>query len=209
MTKNTNATHNVAIYARTSTSDGKQHVETQLLLLRKYCLDRGFNVHREYIDQMSGGSDKRPEYLALISDARKKLFHCVLVYRFDRFARSTKMLIEGLEEFQHLGIDFISYNENIDTSSPMGKCMFSVISAFSELEKSVIRERVLSGLARARQEGKKLGRPHVGFDIAKALKLREEGLGARRIANQLGVSYGTVYRTLKSIPITHPTGFNC
>jgi DNA invertase Pin-like site-specific DNA recombinase len=114
------------------------------------------------------------------------------------------MLIEGLEEFQHLGIDFISYNENIDTSSPMGKCMFAVISAFSELEKSVIRERVLSGLARARQEGKKLGRPHVGFDIAKALKLRGEGLGARRIATQLGVSYGTVYRTLKSIPITQP-----
>lgn len=199
MSKSINSVHNVAIYARTSTSDGKQNVETQLSLLRKYCADRGFHVHREYIDQMSGGSDKRPEYLALINDARKKLFHCVLVFRFDRFARSTKMLIEGLEEFQHLGIDFISYNENIDTSSPMGKCMFSIISAFSELEKSVIRERVVSGLDRARKEGKVLGRPRVGFDVSKAIELKREGFGARRIAKCLNVSYGTVYRALKNV----------
>ena len=195
----------IAIYARTSTSDGKQNVETQLSLLRQYCAQRGFEVHNEYIDQMSGSSDKRPEYLNLLADAKKRIFSTVLVYRFDRFARSTKMLIEGLEEFDHLGIDFISYSENIDTSSPMGKCMFAIISAFSELEKSVIRERVMSGLDRARKEGKVLGRPRVGFDIAKALKLREEGLGVRRIAKQIGVSYGTVYRTLKDIPVGQVT----
>ncbi|VGO17076.1 DNA-invertase hin [Pontiella desulfatans] len=196
----TNHVQKIAIYARTSTSDGKQNVETQLSLLRQYCSQRGFEIHKEYVDQMSGSSDKRPEYLALLADAKKRHFSAVIVYRFDRFARSTKMLIEGLEEFDHLGIDFISYSENIDTSSPMGKCMFQIISAFAELEKSVIRERVMSGLDRARKEGKTLGRPRVGFDVSKALKLREEGLGVRRIAKQLGVSYGTVYRTLKDIP---------
>lgn len=200
MSNSRNVPTRIAIYARTSTSDGKQNVDTQLNLLRKYCADRGFEVYNEYVDQMSGSSDKRPEYLSLLSDAKKRLFSAVIVYRFDRFARSTKMLVEGLEEFQHLGIDFISYSENIDTSSPMGKCMFQIISAFAELEKSVIRERVMSGLARAKAEGKTLGRPRVGFDISKALKLREEGLGCRRIAKQLGVSYGTVYRTLKEIP---------
>jgi DNA invertase Pin-like site-specific DNA recombinase len=204
--KNNQTTPNrIAIYARTSTSDGKQNVETQLSLLRQYCEQRGFEVHREYVDQMSGSSDKRPEYLSLLADAKKRQFNAVIVFRFDRFARSTKMLIEGLEEFDHLGIDFISYSENIDTSSPMGKCMFSIISAFSELEKSVIRERVMSGLDRARKEGKQLGRPRVGFDISKALQLREDGLGVRRIAKQLGVSYGTVYRTLKDIPQAQAT----
>jgi DNA invertase Pin-like site-specific DNA recombinase len=200
MSESTISVQKIAIYARTSTSDGKQNVETQLSLLRQYCAQRGFEIHKEYVDQMSGSSDKRPEYLELLADAKKRMFSAVIVYRFDRFARSTKMLIEGLEEFNHLGIDFISYNENIDTSSPMGKCMFSIISAFAELEKSVIRERVMSGLDRARKEGKVLGRPRVGFDVAKALSLRGEGLGVRRIAKQLGVSYGTVYRTLKNIP---------
>jgi len=120
----------VAIYTRVSTND--QSVQMQSSDLKRYCDQRGFEVLKEYSDQgISGTKDKRPALDELMDDAKKKKFDAVLCWRFDRFARSTKHLITALEEFRHLGIDFISYQENIDTSSPLGKAMFTIVSAIA------------------------------------------------------------------------------
>ena len=155
----------VAIYTRVSTSE--QSVDMQTSDLRHYCEQRGFEIYKEYSDQISGTKDRRPGLDDLMADARKRKFDVVLVWRFDRFARSTKHLVTALEEFKHLGIDFISYQENIDTSSPLGKAIFTIISAISELERNIIVERVKAGLRNAKAHGKRLGkRP---FDDARLL----------------------------------------
>ena len=112
----------VAIYARVSTSNGHQSPKMQLQALREYCEAREFKIYREYVDEgVSGAKDSRPALNELMDDARKRKFDTVLVWKFDRFARSTKHLISALEEFKNLGIDFISYSENIDTTSPLGR----------------------------------------------------------------------------------------
>lgn len=192
----------MALYARVSMDNGTQHPEVQLSHLRDYCKRRGFRIFHEYIDQMSGAKEERPNFQKMMDDCRKRRVDGVLVFRFDRFARSVKVLVSALEEFKELGVDFISYSENIDTSTPMGKAMFVIISAFSAMEREIIKERVCAGLKVAKEKGIKLGRPRVGFDIGKALKLKQEGLGLRRIAKKLGVSYGTVYNYLKSVKNT-------
>ena len=116
-----------------------------------------------------------------------------LVWKFDRFARSTKQLIDALEEFRYLGVDFISITEQIDTSSPMGKAMFTVISAIAEFERSLISERVRSGIAKARAQGKQHGRPKINADTIKEIKrLRRQKKSLNQIAKQLGVSHQTV-----------------
>ena len=148
----------VALYARVSTSD--QTTESQLLDLRRYIRDRGWQPFNEYTDDgISGTKDSRPALNQLMDDACKRRFDVVLVWRFDRFARSTKHLILALEEFRNLGIDFVSYQENIDTSSPLGGAIFTIISAVAQLERDIIAERVKAGLRRARERGKRLGRP--------------------------------------------------
>src|ERR1700686_923097 len=115
----------IGIYARVSTKD--QSCELQVRDLRAYCAARGFDLVREYIDVgQSGAKDSRPELDKLMNDARKRQFDGILVWRFDRFARSTKHLITALEELHHLGIEFISYQENIDSGSPLGKAMFTI-----------------------------------------------------------------------------------
>src|SRR5262245_24493246 len=146
----------------------------------------------EYIDVgISGAKNRRPELDRLMTDARRRRFDVVLVARFDRFARSTKHLVIALEEFNAIGVDFVSLNESIDTSTPMGKMIFTVIGAVAELERSLIRERVMMGLDRARRHGKKLGRPRTLIDYEKLSELRKAGLSLRQIAKQTGVSRTT------------------
>ncbi len=148
----------IAIYARVSTSD--QSTEAQRLDLRRYVRERGWTLFNEFCDNgISGMTDSRPALNELMNDAKKRKFDAVLVWRFDRFARSTKHLILALEEFRNLGIDFVSYQENIDTSSPLGSAIFTIISAVAQLERDIIAERVTAGPRRARENGKKLGRP--------------------------------------------------
>ena len=125
-------------------------------------------------------------------DAKLKKFDAVVVARFDRFARSTRHLILALEEFHSLGIDFLSLNECVDTSTPMGKMVFTVIGAVAELERSLIKERVMMGLERARKQGKQLGRPKIIVDREKVVRLREEGLSLRKIAEKLGIGKDSV-----------------
>ena len=182
-----------AIYARVSTTD--QSTEPQLLDLRAYVKARGWNLYREYIDEgISGTKDSRPALNRLMNDARKRKFDVVLVWRFDRFARSTKHLVLALEEFKNLGIDFVSYQENIDTSSPLGAAIFTIIGAVAQLERDIIAERVRAGLRRARANGSKIGRPTAKVDRDKLLELRQEGLSLRQIAERLSVSKSTVAR---------------
>jgi DNA invertase Pin-like site-specific DNA recombinase len=181
----------IGIYARVSTKD--QSCEMQLLDLRTYCAARGFEAVREYVDVgQSGAKDSRPELNKLMDDARKRQFDAIVVWRFDRFARSTKHLLLALEEFRSLGIQFISYQENIDTSSALGQALFTIVSAVAQLERDLIRERVTAGIRNAQANGKKLGRPKNTVNRERILELKAQGDSLRQIAAKLGVGYGTV-----------------
>jgi len=192
---NRNSTLRVALYARVSTSE--QNTDSQLLDLRRYTRERGWHIFKEFVDNgISGTKDSRPALNELMNDAKKRRFDTVLVWRFDRFARSTKHLILALEEFRNLGIDFVSYQENIDTSSPLGSAIFTIISAVAQLERDIIAGRVKAGLRRAKQNGKKLGRPRGTVDVEEVQRLRSKGLSLRQIGKQLGVSRTTVGQIL-------------
>ena len=186
----------IGIYSRVSSQD--QSVEMQTSDLRRYCEQRGFEIYKEYSDQgISGTKDRRPALDELMADARKRKFDAVLCWRFDRFARSTRHLIVALEEFRHLGIEFISYQENIDTSSPLGKAIFTIVSAIAELERNIIVERVRAGIRRAKERGKALGRPkRLNLDGQELRKMRDSGLSLRKIAEKVKVCPATVYKSL-------------
>lgn len=170
----------------------------QLSDLHRMAEARGFDVADEFIDAgISGGKDRRPELDRLMAEARCGKFKGVMVWRFDRFARSLKHLVTALEEFRALGVDFVSHQEAIDTSTPAGKMLFQVIGAMAEFERELIRERVTAGLRRAREKGRKLGRPRVELDINAARDLRAQGLSYRAIAERLGVSKDAVHGVLR------------
>src|SRR5258706_10414476 len=180
----------IGIYARVSTKD--QSCELQLRDLRTYCAARGLEPAREYIDVgQSGAKESRPELNNLMEDARKRRFDTIVVWRFDRFARSTKHLLLALEEFRSLGIQFISYQENIDTSSPLGQALFTIVSAVAQLERDLIRERVSAGIRNARASGKSLGRPRRIVSQDEIVRLKAEGASLRQISARLGIGYGT------------------
>jgi len=184
----------VAIYARCSTLE--QNVEMQLRDLREYVRLRDLVIVEEFVDTgISGTRAQRPALNALMSTARKHRFNIVLVWRFDRFARSTRHLLQSLAEFQSLGIDFISFQENIDTSSPLGEALFTILAAVSQLERDIIVSRVKAGLSNAKAKGKVLGRPKQRDDV-QILALHTRGLSLREIAKQLGVSAGSVQRAV-------------
>ncbi len=186
----------VGIYARVSTN--RQCPESQLLPLREYATARGFEIVSEYVDVISGSKDSRPELARLMADAAKRRLDAVAVWKFDRFARSTRHLVTALEQFNALGVDFISLSESIDTSTPMGKMVFTVLAAVAELELSLIRERVVMGLERAKAQGKVLGRPRVETSEEQLLTLSEQGLSSRQIAEETGLSSSTVLRRLRA-----------
>src|SRR6202163_3530965 len=193
-----------AIYARVSTTNHGQDASMQTRELREYCERRGFEIVDEYTDiGISGSKDSRPELNRLMADAHKRRFDVVCVWRFDRFARSVSHLLRALETFKALGIDFVSYSEQMDTSTPAGKMVFTVLGAVSEGERNLIAERVRAGLRNARAKGKRLGRPTKCVDAARIATLRASGLSWPKIADELGVSVGTVYETahrLSKIP---------
>jgi DNA invertase Pin-like site-specific DNA recombinase len=198
-------TTRLAIYARVSTSNHGQDVNLQLRELRQFAEARGWPVAGEYVDAgVSGTKDSRPELNRLMADAHKRRFEVVCVWRFDRFARSVSHLLRALQTFKSLGIDFVSFSEQMDTSTPAGKMVFTVLGAVAELERSLIVERVRAGLRNARAKGKRLGRPRVAVDTARIAGLRAQGLSWPRIARELGVSVGSVYaagRSLSNNPI--------
>src|SRR5437899_9836404 len=170
----------VALYSRVSTSND-QDPEMQLRELREYYRRRGWELAGEYVDVgISGAREKRPELDKLLADAHRRRFDAVVVWRFDRFARSVSHLLRALETFRLLGIEFVSLSEQVDTSTPMGKMMFTVLGAVAELERSLIVERVKAGLRTARAKGKRLGRPKRVVDARRISDLRAQGTGWKR-----------------------------
>lgn len=191
-----------AVYVRVSTPD--QSVAMQLADLRAYSTQRGFTIIREYNDTgISGTKERRPALDELMADARKRRFDAVIVWDFSRFARSTKHLITALEEFRHLGIEFISFRENVDTSSALGRAMFVIVAAIAELERSLIVERIKGGLRRAKAMGRKIGRPGLQINTERIMTLKRQGLSVRSIAKEMGVSPSYIHKIHKALQATH------
>ena len=188
-----------ALYARVSTADKNQDPEMQLRELREYCAQRGWEAAGEYVDVgVSGSKDNRPELNRLMEDAKNGKFDGVLVWRFDRFARSSSHLLRALETFQKLGVEFVSLNEAIDTSTPTGKMVFTILGAVAELERELIRERVRAGLRNAKAKGRQIGRKPVSVDVIALQALRSEGLTIREVAVAMNLSVGLVHKTLQN-----------
>jgi DNA invertase Pin-like site-specific DNA recombinase len=191
-------TKTVALYARVSTLD--QNCDLQLADLLRYGSQR-FSRAYEYIDQgVSGTQRRRPALDNLMKDARKRMFDVVLVWKFDRFARSLKHLMDSLEDFGTLGIDFVSYTEGVDTTTPSGQLLFHIVGAVAQFERDLIAERVRAGLAHARAMGKHIGRPRAKVDVLQVRLLRNRGMSLRNIAHTLGVPVSRVRRALVQIP---------
>src|SRR5712692_318629 len=185
-----------AIYARVSTANMGQDPTMQTRELEEFCQRRGWDISGRYVDQgVSGAKDSRPELNRLMADAHSRRFDVIAVWKFDRFARSVSHLLRALETFQVLGIEFVSLSEQLDTSTPTGKMVFTVLGAVAELERSLIVERVKAGLRNARAKGKRLGRPSKAVDASTVARLRGQGVTWRAIAEQLGVGVGTLYRS--------------
>ncbi|HEV8329337.1 MAG TPA: recombinase family protein [Nitrospiraceae bacterium] len=186
----------IALYARVST-DG-QDPEVQLQALRAHAKQRGWTIVEEFVDHgYSGAKEKRPALDRMIKAAWTGTFQAVLVWRFDRFARSVKHLLTALEQFRSLKINFISLQEQFDTSTPIGHVLFTIIGAMAQLERDIIRERVKAGLDRARSRGVRLGRPVASAKPNEVLALHREGLSLPDIARQLHCSRSTVKRRLR------------
>lgn len=188
----------IALYARVSTKQHGQDVETQLQALRAWAKQRKFTIVAEYADRgISGAKASRPELDRLMRDARHGKFEAVAVWRFDRFARSVKHLISGLEEFQALKIHFLSLTENVDTSTPMGKMVFTIMAALAEFLREIIRENVQIGVDRARREGKTLGRPRKAEVDEEAVcrqeaKVRQGKTTVKALSREWGLARSTI-----------------
>src|ERR1700730_722281 len=159
----------VALYERISTLNHGQDPEVQLRELRAYCERRGFEIAGEFIDKgISGSREQRPALDKLMAVCRKRLVDAVVVYRYDRFARSLRQLVNALEEFNSLDIDFISLHEGVDTSTPNGRLVFGIFASVAEFERHLTRDRICSGLAAAKAKGKRVGRPRVAVDAVRS-----------------------------------------
>jgi DNA invertase Pin-like site-specific DNA recombinase len=190
----------VALYARVSTVDKGQDPETQLIALREYAERRGFEIVGEYIDYASGTREDRPQYRTLLEAARKRQLDVILVWRYDRFARSTQALVQALKEFQTLGVDFISHQENIDTTTPQGEMIFAVMASLAQFESALISERVKAGMARAKAQGKRISRSPIASDVqVRIAKLHEQGFSIHQISKQLGIGYGTAWNYVQRL----------
>jgi DNA invertase Pin-like site-specific DNA recombinase len=184
----------VALYARVSTTD--QNCEMQLDDLRRFANQR-FGRAYEYVEfGVSGKQRRRPRLDELLKDAHRRLFDVVLVWKFDRFARSVKHLVDSLEEFRALGIHFVGFTEGVDTTSPSGELLFHIMGAVAHFERDLIAERVRAGIAHARAMGKHIGRPRARIDSERVIALRREGKSLRSIARTLAVPVSRVRRTV-------------
>ena len=191
-----------ALYLRISTPEQKP--DLQYDGLRGYAERAGLDVIRDYCDvAVSGRREGRPQLNALMIAARNREIDCVLVWKFDRFARSTRHLLAALEEFDHLGIRFVSVQDQIDTDSPMGRAMFTIIGAMAELESSLISERVTAGMKAAEARGRHLGRLPIGASIVSEIEALASAtdLSIRQIQKKIAgkVSRGVVGEITKRV----------
>jgi DNA invertase Pin-like site-specific DNA recombinase len=180
------------LYSRVSTLDKGQDPERQAREMREFAVGRGWSI-TELVDRLSASKD-RPALRELWRLCRQRRVDVVVVHEFSRFARSTIELLRTLEEFNALGIQFVSLKQQIDTTTPAGKLVFAVIAALSEFEREMIRERVRSGMAHAKSKGVVLGRRRKVLDVAYIVRRREQGATWATIGSELGVSSDTCQR---------------
>ena len=183
-----------ALYMRVSTLD--QRPESQLHDLRQMAAQRGYAIFNEYTDRISGTKARRPGLDQLLADARRGEFDVVLVWASDRIARSVKHFLDVLDELSRLNIEYISFRENIDTGGPLGRALVVIIGAIAELERSLIVERVRSGMRRARLEGQHIGRPSLVLDRRAIVRDRQNGQSLGQIARTHRISRTTVHRVI-------------
>lgn len=193
-----------AIYARVSTEDKGQDTENQLIQLRQYCTAKGYEVYKEYTEYVTGtGKKKRPVFEEMMEDARRRKFDVLLVWSYDRFSRAGLKDIHYISDLNQWGVKFVSYQESfLDTTTEMGELLTPIFAWIAKQEAKKISERTKAGLVRARQEGKKLGRPRADIETAKILALRQEGKSLGEIAKRIGSSKETVRRRLQSTAST-------
>jgi DNA invertase Pin-like site-specific DNA recombinase len=182
-----------ALYARVSTNG--QDTDLQLREFREFCQRRGWDIFEEYVDTgISGSKDRRPQLDRLMADAKRRKFDCVVVYRYDRFARSLRHLVNALEEFRALGVDFVSIHEGVDTSTPNGRLIFGIFASIAEFERELIRDRVRSGIRSARARGRRIGRPKTTVDPSEIHRLRSQGDSWSEVCEKTGLTAGTARR---------------
>lgn len=190
-----------AVYTRVSTVD--QHLETQLLDLRQMAAQRGYEIVQEYTDRLSGVKARRPGLDQMMADARRGRFDVILVWASDRIARSVKHFLDVLDELNRIGVEFVSFREQIDTGGPLGRAIIVIVGAVAELERSLIVERVRAGMRRARLDGQRIGRTPLVLDSAAIQQDRQRGLSIRQIAKGHNISTATVQRVLhRHMPTT-------
>ena len=185
------------LYTRVSSVD--QHPETQLCDLRPLAAARGYEIVGEYTDTISGSKAKRPGLDQLMADARRGRFDIVLVWAFDRMARSVKHFLEILDDLNHLNVEFVSFRENIDTGGPLGRAMVIIVGAIAELERSLIVERVKAGMRRAKLEGRQIGRSRLDMNREQIVHDRRTGMSLTQVAKKHGISRASVCRVMKVV----------
>jgi DNA invertase Pin-like site-specific DNA recombinase len=172
----------------------------QLRDIREFCSRTDRQIVDTYVDRMTGSKDSRPELNRLMQDAAAGKFDCIVVWKFDRFARSAQHLLRALDEFKSHGIAFVSFTEGIDTGTIAGKLVFTVLAAVAEMERSVTIERIRAGIRNARAKGSKIGRPRAReFDIAAVRARIAAGEQRQHIAKSLRVSPALITKRLKGV----------
>jgi len=185
-----------ALYCRVSTV--YQHPETQLGELRQFAANKGFQVVGEYIDHgYCGVRARRPELDRMMDDARRHRFDVLLVWSCDRLARSTKHLLQTIDELNGMGVQFLSQREAIDTEGPLGRAILVIVSAMAELERCIIIERVRAGMRRARLEGRQIGRARRDVNRDQVIRDRRSGMSLTQVAKKHGISRASVCRLVK------------
>ncbi len=186
-----------ALYLRVSTAD--QNLDTQLLDLRNMAAQRGLDSVAEYSDKISGTKAKRPGLDQLMADARRGRFDVVMVWASDRLARSVKHFLETLDELNRLGVEYVSFRENLDTGGPLGRAVVVIISAIAELERNLIVERVKAGLRRAKLEGRHIGRRPLEIDRDAVVRDRLNGMSLSEVAQVHRISRALVSKIVKQV----------
>jgi len=170
----------------------------QIEELRTHCARRDWEIVQEYNDSgICGAKEKRPALNRLLAESKRRAFDCVLVYRYDRFARSLRQLVNALADFDALGIHFVSLHGGVDTSTPNGRLIFGIFGSIAEFERELILGRVRSGMAAAKARGAKIGRPRIAVDSARIKRMRAEGQNWSQISREVGISRGTATRAAK------------
>jgi len=196
----------VALYARVSRADKDQDPENQLRKLREYAIRNQWGIYAEFHDYISEAAQVKPALEKMLREGRARHYDAVLIVRLDRLGRSTKQLLNLLEDLDRFGVALICTDQQIDTKSPAGKLLFTVLGAVAELELDLIRERTRDGLARARAQGKRLGRLPDSEATREIIHLKEQGLTIRQISERQGMSYQAVKQRLRRDRVQNRVG---